>query len=80
MPFATVIALKLHVGAGLVPGRILLQLSTTVDGSSPPDVVMVTIELLDPPAATEEGERAEAARTKATAGFTTWAAETVCFW
>jgi hypothetical protein len=71
MPFATVIALKLHVGARLVPGRILLQLSMTVDGSSPPDGVMVTIELLDPPATTEEGESADAARMKATAGLTT---------
>jgi len=71
-PLATVIALKLHAGAGLVAGRMLLQLSCTVDGSSPPNGVMVMVELLEAPAPTDGGESDEALRVNAGVTLTTW--------
>ena len=73
-PPETEIAPKLHFGAGVADGEMLLQLKVTFVGSNPPVGEMVTVEVLEEPALTEAGERADADRVKlGEAGeFTVW--------
>jgi len=58
-PFATEVGAKVHVGAGLTTGVILLQDKFTVV-LKPLSGATVMVEVADPPAATEAGFRADA--------------------
>jgi hypothetical protein len=64
-PPVTVIALKLHAGAGVTAGAMLLQERTTLAGLNPPVGVIVIVEVLDAPAATDPGDRGVAAKVNA---------------
>jgi hypothetical protein len=64
-PPLTVIALKLHAGAGVTAGAMLLQERTTLAGLNPPVGVIVIVEVLDAPAATDPGDRGLAANVNA---------------
>jgi len=66
-----------QVGSGLPPPVILLQLRVTVLGSKPFSPVMVIVEAADPPAATDDGVSAVAARVKPGAACTTKPTEVV---
>ncbi len=68
---AGVIALKLHTGARVTAGRMLLQERTTLAGLNPPTGVIVIVEVLDAPAATDPGVNGVAANVNA-GPFTTW--------
>ena len=70
--FATEMAASEHVAAGVTAGEIL-QVRATVDGSSPPKGVTVTVDCADFPGAIEDGLSAPEERPKsgaATARFT----------
>jgi hypothetical protein len=62
-PFDTELGLNEHVGAGIPPPVMLLQAKLTVP-LKPLVGAMVIVEVADPPAETEAGERAEAAIVK----------------
>jgi hypothetical protein len=67
------IAPKAQVGPLLAAG-VTAQVSATFVGSSPPDAVIVIVEVLDDPAVTDDGDGAEAASVNAGLGraLTTW--------
>jgi hypothetical protein len=59
--FATEIVPREQVAAGLATG-VTLQVRLTVDGSNPPDEVIVIVDFADAPGATEAGDNAAAER------------------
>ena len=61
--FVIEIAPNEHVAGELTAG-VMLQLSVSVEGSSPPDGVIVTVALVEAPGATVEGDGALADRLK----------------
>ena len=61
--FVTEIAPREQVTAGLTTGETV-QLSTTVDGLSPPEGSIVIVDFADAPGATEAGDSAVAERPK----------------
>jgi hypothetical protein len=65
MPPLTAIALKLQAGAGVAAGRMLLQERVTLAGFNPPTGVIVIVEVLDAPAATDPGVNGVAANVNA---------------
>lgn len=62
--FATEIMPIEHVAAGLTEGDTV-QASVTLEGLSPPDAVIVTVDFADPPGAIDEGDSGVAERPNA---------------
>lgn len=55
-PLATVIALTLQVAGGFTTGE-MLQPKVTLDGSSPPEGVIVIVACVEPPGATDPSDK-----------------------
>jgi hypothetical protein len=55
---------NVQVGAGVTAGVMLLQESFTLATSKPPVAVRVTVDVADPPAATDAGDKVEAVSEK----------------